>query len=136
MIEEDLVQFISDLATAAEDRVYLGNAPPKVKWPYVVLRRSGGRTGRTLDGTPVFIQAPFSIHVLHLGLEQTGTGGYAEALPIANAIKDALNEFDPGAMGGTIVESARVQSEPIDTSEIDGDKKTCWLQMEVLIVHK
>jgi hypothetical protein len=126
MIDQDLVAYIISLGTAAGSRVHLGNAPQGVVYPFVVIRRTGGNTPKTLGGVSLFSRAQFSINVI--------AKEYSDAYPVANAIRDALHGFR-GTMGSTNVQSARCIAEPSDGSEIDGDKVTRWLTQDVLIVH-
>jgi hypothetical protein len=126
MIDQDLVAHIAALETAAGARVHLGNAPQNTTFPFVVIRRTGGNTPLTLGGISLFSRANFSINVI--------AKEYADAYPIANAIKDSLHGFR-GVMGDTTVRSSRCVSEPSDGSEIDGDKVTRWLTQDYLIVH-
>src|SRR5688572_24531735 len=126
MIDQDLVAHIASLDTAAGSRVHLGNAPQNTALPVIVIRRTGGSTPKTLGNVSLFARAQFSINVI--------ANEYADAYPIANAIKDSLHGFR-GAMGDSSVQSSRCVSEPSDGSEIDGDKVTRWLTQDYLIVH-
>ena len=103
MIDQDLVAHIKDLATAAEDRVHLGNAPQGTVFPFVVVRRTGGTTPQTLGGISLFSRGLFSVNVI--------AKEYADAYPTANAINASLHGFR-GAMGDTTVQSARCTAEP------------------------
>lgn len=134
MIDQDLVAFIVALGTGAADRVYTGNAPQGTLHPFVVVRRTGGTTPLTLGGRSLFARSQYAAHVIHKGKEESGAGGYNDALPIALTIQSNLHGFR-GAMGSTTVQSARCLQEPVDASEIDGDKVIRWLQSEFLIVH-
>lgn len=135
VVDSDLVAFIIALNTDAGSRVHLGNPPQDVTYPAVVIRNAGGRQRLTTQGTPLFKNPTYSIHVLHHGLKPAGTGGYADALPIAWAIRDALQALR-GTMGSTNVAATRVIADPRDISETtDGDKVTRWLQQEVVITH-
>lgn len=134
MIDQDLVAFIIALGTGAGSRVHMGNAPQDTAYPFVVIRRTGGTTPLTLGGQSLFARGQYAVHVLHRGKEESGAGGYNDALPIALAIQTALHGFR-GAMGATTVRSSRCLQEPVDASEIDGDKVIRWLQSEFLIVH-
>lgn len=127
MIDQDLVTYVKALATPAGDRVHLGNAPQESARPFVVIRRTGGTTPKTLGGVTLFSRGQFSINVI---AEQ-----YAEAYPTANAIKDALHGFN-GTIATTEVQSARCISEPSDGSEVDGDKVTRWLTQDFLFVYR
>jgi hypothetical protein len=135
MIEEDLRADIVALNTSAGSRVHIGNAPQGTLYPVVILRRTGGNTPTTLGGAPLFTRTSFSIHILHKGKVESGVGGYSDAVPVASAIRDRFHGFH-GAMGDTDVASARITSDVVDASEIDGDKVTRWLQQDVLIVHR
>lgn len=129
MIDQSLVAHIVSLATAAGARVHLGNAPQDTAFPFVVIRRTGGTTPKTLGGVSLFSRAAFSINVI--GKE------YSDAYPIANSIRASLHGFT-GNMGSapvTAVQSSRCLAEPSDGSEIEGDKVTRWLTMDFLIVH-
>lgn len=126
MIDQDLVQFVKDLATAAGSRVHLGDSQGSAK-PFVVIRRTGGNTPKTLGGVSLFSRGQFSVNVIAVD--------YTDAYPISNAIKDALHGFT-GTIGSTAVQSARCLSEPSDGSEVDGDKVTRWLTQDFLIVYR
>lgn len=136
MIDEDLVAYVKALGTAAGTRVHLGNAPQDAVKPFIVIRRTGGTTPKTLGGVSLFARAQFSINVVGKGKESDGSGGYQTAMPVANTICDAMKSFTQGLIGSTTVEGIRVLSEPADGSEIDGDKVTRWLTQEVLITHR
>ena len=127
MIDQDLVAFVAGLSTAAGSRVHLGNAPQNTAYPFVVIRRTGGTTPKTLGGISLFSRGQFSINVI--------AKEYADAYPIANTIHDALHGYY-GTIGDTTVQSARCLSEPSDGSEIDGDKVTRWLTQDFLIVYR
>ena len=127
MIDQDLIAYIAALGTVAGDRVHLGNAPQGAPEPFVVVRRTGGNTPKTLGGLSLFPRAQFSINTI--------ANVYAEAYPVANSIHTALHGFR-GTMGDTEVQIARALSEPADGSEIDGDKVIRWLTQDVLIVHR
>jgi hypothetical protein len=126
MIDQDLVAYLKLLGTAAGTRVHLGNAPQDTPFPFVVIRRTGGNTPKTLGNVSLFSRAQFSINVI--------AKEYADAYPIANTIKDSLHGFS-GTMETTSVKSSRCTAEPADGSEIDGDKVTRWLTQDFLIVH-
>lgn len=126
MIDQDLVAYLAALGTAAGTRVHIGNAPQDTAYPFIVIRRTGGNTPKTLGNISLFARAQFSINVI--------AKEYADAYPIANAIKDQLHGFR-GVMGSTTVSSSRCVSDPADGSEIDGDKVTRWLSQDYLIVH-
>jgi hypothetical protein len=136
MIDQDLVTFVKDLDTPAGDRVHIGNAPQGTPKPFVVIRRTGGNTPKTLGGLTLFARAQFSINVIVKGKDEAGAGGYNEAMPTANAICDAMKAFGKGLMATTEVEGVRVVNEPFDASEIDGDKVIRWLTQDVLITHR
>lgn len=126
MIDQDLVAFLAGLGTAAGPRVHIGNAPQDTAFPFIVIRRTGGNTPKTLGGVSLFSRAQFSIFVM--------AKEYSDAYPTANAIKTVLHGFN-GTMGSTTVRSSRCVSDPSDISEIDGDKVTRGLSQEYLIVH-
>jgi hypothetical protein len=132
MVDSDLIAFLVALNTGAG--VHLGNAPQDAPYPVVVVRNAGSRQRMTTQGTPLFHQPTFAIHVLHHGLTPQGTGGYDDALPIAWTIHDALRSLR-GMMGDTRVAVTRITSAPRDISEIEGDKVTRWLQQDVVITH-
>lgn len=135
MIDQDLIAFLTALDTGAGNRVHMGNAPQGTAFPFVVIRRTGGTTPTTLSGVRLFTRAQYAFHVLHRGKDEAGAGGYNDALPIALAITAALHGFS-GVMGATTVQSARCLSEPVDASEVDGDKVIRWLQQDFLIIHR
>lgn len=126
MIDQDLIAYVVSLATAAEARVYLGNAPQNTPLPLVVVRRIGGGQPRSLNNTPLFERSQFSVNVL--------ADNYADSYPIANAIRDALKGFR-GMMVTTPVESSQCTLFPIDQSEIDGDKVTRWVASNYSFMH-
>lgn len=107
--------------------MHLGNAPQGTLFPFIVIRRTGGNTPKTLGGVSLFARAQFTINVI--------AKDYPDAYPTSNAIRDALHGFT-GTLVTTDVQSARVISEAQDGSEIDGDKVTRWLSQDVLIVHR
>ena len=125
MIDQDLVAFVAGLDTAAGSRVHIGNAPQDTTYPFVVIRRTGGNTPLTLGSVSLFSRSQFSVNVI--------AKEYADAYPIANAIKAGLHGFR-GLMGSTTVQSSRCLADPADGSEIDGDKVTRWLSQDYLIV--
>lgn len=127
MIDQDLVTYIKALATPAGSRVHLGNAPQDSPRPFIVIRRTGGTTPKTLGGVSLFSRGQFSINVI--------SDAYADSYPTANAIKDALHGFT-GLIETTEVQSARCISEPSDGSEIEGDKVTRWLTQDFLFVYR
>lgn len=127
MIDTDLVSFITQLNTAATDRVHLGNVPQGGVLPAVVIRRSGGSRPRTLGGVSLFQRSQFAIHVLT-------PDDYGLVYPIANMIFDALHGFN-GILMSTTVQSARCIAFPSDKSEIDGDRAVRWVEAEYLFVH-
>lgn len=129
MIDTDLRTHIVELDTAAEVKIYTGNAPAGIPKPFVVLRRTSGDQPLTLGGTGLFQRAQFDVHVL--------TDDYPAAYPIANAIRDELHGYR-GALGGTAgtdVKSCRCVSFPSDQSEIDGDRVIRWVQLSFLFVY-
>jgi hypothetical protein len=128
MIDIDLRTHLIETITAADGKVYTGNAPQGVSRPFVVIRRSAGEQPLTLGGTRLFQRGQFDVNVL--------TEDYPDAYPIANAIKDALHGFR-GALGAgdTNVKSARCISFPADQSEIDGDRVIRWVQASYLFVY-
>lgn len=126
MIDQDLVSYLAGLGSGADDRVYTGNAPQDAPKPYIVIRRTGGNTPKTLGNVSLFARALFSIFVI--------AKEYADAYPIANLVHDRLHGFR-GVMGSTTVQSARCISDPADGSEIDGDKVTRALTQDYLIAH-
>jgi hypothetical protein len=132
MIDQDLIEFLKGLATAAGNRVYLGNAPQGAQLPVIVIRRTGGITPTTQSGLRLFERSQFAVHVL--------TNEYATAYPVANAVKDALagTRSVPafvGQMGSTPIKTTRLIRSPSDESEIDGDKVIRWVAMEFLFMH-
>lgn len=126
MIDQDLVAHIAGLATAAGSRVHIGNAPQGTDWPFVVIQRTGGRTPLTLSGASLFSRGQFAVNVF--------AREYADAYPIANAIKASLHGYT-GVMGMTTIRSSRCTNEPADSSAVDGDKVVRWLAMDFLIVY-
>lgn len=126
MIDQDLAQYLVDLGTDADARVYLGNAPQNAALPVVVIRRTGGSQPRSLGGVSLFERSEFSVNVI--------CDNYADAYPIANAIRDALKNFS-GDLSGTSVASTRCTLFPTDQSEIEGDKVTRWVALSFLFMH-
>lgn len=127
MIDQDLLAHLVALGTAAGARVHLGNAPQDTPFPFIVIRRTGGTTPRTLGGVSLFVRTNFSINVI--------AKEYADAYPIALAIKASLHGYR-GTMGATDVQGSRCTNEATDVSEIDGDKVFRWLQQDYLITYR
>jgi hypothetical protein len=126
VIDQDLVAYLAALGTDAAARVYLGNAPQNNEYPLVVVRRTGGSQPKTLRGTALFERSEFSVNVF--------AGNYADAYPIANAIRDALKHY-VGDLGDTPIASSRCTQFPTDQSEIEGDKVTRWVALGFLFMH-
>jgi len=127
MIDQDLLAHLVALGTAAGARVHLGNAQQDTPFPFIVIRRTGGTTPRTLGGVSLFVRTNFSLNVI--------AKEYADAYPIALAIKASLHGYR-GTMGTTDVQGSRCTNEATDVSEIDGDKVFRWLQQDYLITYR
>lgn len=127
MIDTDLVSYIKELGTAAEERIHLGNIPQGGVLPAVVIRRSGGSQPKTLGGVALFQRSHFVVNVLT-------PDDYGIVYPIVNAIFDALKSFS-GELIATKVQSSRCIAFPSDKSEIDGDRVVRWVEAEYLFVH-
>lgn len=131
-IDKDFIAFLVALATAAGDRVHLGNAEQGEPKPVVVVRRTGGQRPRTLSGRALFERSEYAVHVL--------CDDYADAYPVAAAILDRLagTRTTPvfvGTMGQTSIKSTRCTRHPSDQSEIDGDKVIRWVEMGFQFMH-
>lgn len=132
MIDQNLILYLQNLGTAAAARFHTGNAPQLPTFPLAVVRRTSGSTPRTLGGTKLFSRATFSIDAL--------ARDYADALSVANAVRDALDTFtgslpsDPVG-SETTVQSCRCTAEPADYSEIDGDLVLRRISQEFLFVY-
>lgn len=127
MIDTDLRLFIIGLATAAGDRVFVGNADGAAVRPFVVIRRTGGSQRLTMSGQPLFQQSTFSVDVI--------TNSYPHAYPVAEAIQTALHGFR-GLLGAeTVVQLCKCIGFARDESEVDGDVVTRWVASEYSFTH-
>lgn len=132
MIDQDFLEELAGLGTAAGDRVRLGNANQADEFPVIVVRRSGGSRPRVMNGKALFERSEFAVHVL--------TREYSTAYPVANAILNHLHGTRTargftGLMGATSVKSCRCIRFPSDESEVDGDKVVRWVAMAFLFMH-
>lgn len=126
MIDTDLRAFIIGLATAAGDRVFLGNADASAARPLVIIRRTGGDRRLTLGGDALFHKSTFAVDVI--------TNNYATAYPVSDAIQTALHGFR-GLLGSTVVQLCKCIGFPRDESEVDGDVVTRWVSSEYSFTH-
>lgn len=132
MIDLNLVDFIKTAGTAAADRVHTGNAVQKSATPFVVIRHlPGGTSPRTLDGRKLMSRAPVELNAI--------ADNYTEALGLMNQLVALFDNFR-GLIGTlpaaqTDIRSARLQGDPADNSEVDGDKIYRRISCEILFVY-
>lgn len=129
MIDENLIAY---LKAQGVTRAHTGNAPQATEFPVAVVRRSSGNTPRTLGGTKLFSRATFSIDVVALN--------YADAMSLSTTIRDALDGYtgtfaSTPAGTDTRIQSCRCVNEPVDGSEIDGDRVLRRITQDFLFVY-
>lgn len=126
MIDTDLLTFVVDLDTAAENRVHLESPPQEDQLPLVVVRRATGDQPVTTAGRALWERSTFEVNVLGKS--------HAESYPIMSAIRTALHGFR-GMIGATHVHDCRCTSFPDHITEIDGDNRRRWITAQFRFLH-
>lgn len=116
VIEDRLAQWVALVPAVASDaggRVYpFGEVPQNTGWPFVTYFRVSGPRLRRLKG-PAGVSHP----TIQIGCHaQT----YKAARRLADAVRQAMDEFGRGNMGGLFVQSM-ITGEDRDYGPSDGD---------------
>lgn len=112
MLQSDLIQRVSGLATAAGARVYQQVVPQNAALPFIACSQISGQQPTTLDGRVLFSRATIRLAIF--------AADYATAEAIKTAIRSDLQAFR-GRIGTTVIHSARVETSSDEVSLVDGD---------------
>lgn len=125
-LQSDLIQFLSDLSTAAGDKIFHEQIDQTATPPFLATTELNGARPTDLSGRGLLNRSTIRLAIFAKTGEQTES--------IATAVRLALSGFR-GMMGETRVSSVRVETSSDEVALSDGDRIVKGKGLDLFFVY-